>query len=286
MKKMHVLFVGLCTGFLLMHGQTAAQDTEIFQSDKLVKMWESPQSLKVPESVCFDPSSGFLYVSNVNGMPAEKDGNGFISKLNLDGTVAELIWVEGLNAPKGMGIANGKLYVTDIDRVAEIDIGSGTVVFYDFPGAQFLNDIAIDGNGKVYVSDMMSARIYRLFQGRQETWLDDEKISGPNGLYVEKNDLLIGCKKIVRADISTGKFSVWLEGTGGIDGLEAVGDGRYVFSDWQGNVYLVNKDKSIEKILDTTPAGINAADIEFIPAKMLLLVPTFGDNRVIAYELH
>ena len=77
----------------------------------------------------------------------------------------------------------------------------------------------------------------------------------------------------------------WLEETGGIDGLEGVGDGRYLFSDWSGNVYLVGKDKKIEKIMDTTPAGINAADIEFIPEKKLLLVPTFGDNRIMAYEL-
>jgi hypothetical protein len=81
-------------------------------------------------------------------------------------------------------------------------------------------------------------------------------------------------------------LTTWLEETGGIDGLEATGDGRYVFSDWSGNIFLVGRDKSIEKILGTAEAKINAADIEYIPSKNLLLVPTFFDNRVMAYELH
>ena len=97
--------------------------------------------------------------------------------------------------------------------------------------------------------------------------------------------MLIGCKKIVRADIRDKTFYEWLGDTGGIDGLKGTGDGRYLFSDWQGSVYLVSKDKTIEKILDTSGAGINAADIEYIPAMKLLLVPTFNDNRVMAYKL-
>jgi hypothetical protein len=30
---------------------------------------------------------------------------------------------------------------------------------------------------------------------------------------------------------------------------------------------------------------VNAADIEYIPSLKLLLVPTFNDNRVMAYEV-
>lgn len=281
-----MLFVFFLAGAIF-NLMTWAQEKQVFQSEKLIKLWETAQTLQVPESVCHDPVNNILYVANVNGKPTDKDDNGFISKLSPEGKIIELKWVTGLNAPKGMGIYQGKLYVTDIDRVAAIDISSGKILkFFDFPEAQFLNDIDIDSKGNVYISDMMSARVYRISEEKMEIWLDDEMLSGPNGLFIEGNELLIGCKKIVRANLSTGKFSVWVDDTGGIDGLEAVGDGRYVFSDWQGNVYLVSKDKSIEKILDTTPAGINAADIEFIPSKMLLLVPTFSDNRVMAYKLN
>ena len=261
-----------------------AQDVKIFQSNKLVKKWETPAVFEVPESVCID--GGLLYVSNVNGKPTDKDGNGFIAILSLDGNVSKAPYISGLNAPKGMGIYHRKLFVTDIDRVAEIDLQNKTIVrFYDFPEAKFLNDIAIDQKGAVYISDVMSTRIYRIYDGKTEIWLDDPILTGPNGLYVEENQLLIGCNKIVSVGLEDKKVTVWLDNTGNIDGLEGTGDGRYIFSDWQGSVYLVGNDKKIEKVLDTSAAGINAADIEYIPSLKLLLVPTFNDNRVMAYEL-
>lgn len=265
--------------------QTLGQE-KIFQSDKLVNKWETPKELQTPESICYDPVNQVLYVANINGKPTDKDGNGFISTLSLDGKIIELRWVAGLNAPKGMGIYKGSLYVTDINRVAEIDIKSKSITkFFDFPDAQFLNDIAIDQFGAVYISDMMSTRIYRIYNDKAELWLDDLVLTNPNGLFVENDKLMIGCEKIVLVGLKDKKTLVWLDETGGIDGLEGTGDGRYIFSDWSGNVYVVGADKNIEKLLDTTPAGMNAADIEFIPEKKLLLVPTFGDNRVMAYEL-
>lgn len=255
-------------------------------SDQLTKKWETPQTLQVPESVCYDPSANVLYVANINGKPADKDGNGFISKVGMDGTILQLSWVTGLNGPKGMGVYLGKLYVTDIDRVAEIDIATGKILrFYDFPEAKFLNDIAIDDQGAVYVSDSGGTRVYKIFLGVAEVWLDDPILVSPNGLCVSGQYLMIGCDKILQADLTTRKLTEWLAGTGSIDGLEPTGDGRYLFSDWQGSVYLVGLDKKKEKILDTSPVKINAADIDYIPMMKMLLVPTFFDNRVMAYEL-
>lgn len=284
MKKLVALFVLLLCSLATLPG--FSQSDQVFQSDKLVKKWESPATLSIPESVCFDQDRNFLYVSNINGNPTEKDGNGFIAIISLEGRVLNASWISGLDAPKGMGIYKGTLYVTDIDRVAAIDIENEIIMqFYEFPEAKFLNDIAIDEKGAVYISDMKSTRIYRIFNGQTETWLEDPTLTNPNGLFVEENELMIGCRKIVRTDITSKKSLIWLENTGGIDGLEGTGDGRYLFSDWQGNVYLIGADKKIEKILDTTFAGINAADIEYIPELNLILVPTFGDNRVMAYEL-
>jgi hypothetical protein len=282
MKKIF-LFSAMILFFFTISGM--AQGYKIFQSDKLVKKWETPPELMVPESVCFDSAGMVLFVSNINGKPNDKDGNGFISKLSPDGKILELRWVTGLNAPKGMGIFKRKLFVADIDRVAEIDIESMKIVrFYDFPETKFLNDIAVDQKGAVYISDIMATRIYRIYDSKAEIWLDDASLTSPNGLFIEGKQLLIGCNKITRVGIEDKKITVWLDNTGGIDGLEGTGDGSYLFSDWQGNVYLAGTDKKIEKILDTSLAGINAADIEFITSMKLLLVPTFNDNRVMAYE--
>lgn len=264
-----------------------SQEKAVFQGDKLVKSWESPNTLLTPESVCNDPAGHQLFVSNINGKPTEKDGNGFIARLSADdGSILELRWVTGLNAPKGMGIYDGVLYVADIDRVAAIDIKAKSIIkFYEFPDAEFLNDIAIDRYGAVYISDMMSTRIYRINGGKTEIWLDDPVLTHPNGLYAENDCLVIGCKKIVKAGLNDKKLTVIADNTGDIDGLEGLGDGCYIFSDWQGNVFITTTDKKIEKILDTTPAGMNAADIEFVPVTQMLFVPTFLDNRVVAYRL-
>ena len=80
--------------------------------------------MRTPESVYLDEGSGYLYVSQINGNPGEKDGNGRISKLGLDGSVVTADWVTGLNAPKGLRSFAGTLWVADIDEVLAIDIAS------------------------------------------------------------------------------------------------------------------------------------------------------------------
>jgi sugar lactone lactonase YvrE len=186
-----------------------------------------------------------------------------------------------------MGIVGSILYVTDIDRVAQIDLTSGEIKkFYEVPMASFLNDIAVDKSGNVYVSDMMDTKIYRISADTIGLWLDDQVLTSPNGLFVQDDQLLIGCQKIVKAGLGDGKIQEWVRETGGIDGLEGTGDGSYLFSDWQGNVYLLNNEQKIEKLIDLNTEQKNAADIEFNPVDNILYVPTFGANTVIAYKLN
>ena len=94
-------------------------------------LWKSGQDFKVPESVCFDKANNVLYVANINGKPSNKDDNGFISKLSVEGKIIEKEWITGLHAPKGMGVYEDFLYVSDIDRVAKISIKEGKIVFFD-----------------------------------------------------------------------------------------------------------------------------------------------------------
>ncbi len=277
---------GLLLILVILSFNSFTQDTKIFQSDKLTKKWETKPVFQIPESVCFDAERNVLYVSNINGKLTDMDGNGYISKCSLTVEILEQKCITGLDAPKGMGVYKNLLYVSDIDRVAEIDIISGKINrFFETADAKFLNDIAIDDQGNVYISDMNSNKIYRISGGKISVWLDDALTPNPNGLFVDVKNLLIGCGKIVKTDLVSRKPAVMIDNTGSIDGLEGTGDGRYLFSDWKGNVYLTSTGLSIEKILNLTPAGMNAADIEYIPSKKLLLVPTFSDNRMIAFEL-
>ena len=89
-----------------------------------------------PESAVLDAAQGVIYVSNVNGDASAADGNGYIAKLSLKGEILDKEWVTGLNAPKGLALHDGKLYVSDIDELAVIDTASGKITAkHKAPGA-------------------------------------------------------------------------------------------------------------------------------------------------------
>ena len=62
------------------------------------QVWEAA-GFEAPESALYDAERDVIYVSNVVGQAAEKDGQGYISKLGPDGQVVEQQWATGLNAP-------------------------------------------------------------------------------------------------------------------------------------------------------------------------------------------
>ena len=116
--------------------------------------WEL-DGLHNPESAVYDPVLNHLYVSNVDGSPNDKDRNGFISIVSLDGKIINKKWVTGLNAPKGLTLHGRTLYTTDIDELVSINIDNGQITNrFKVDDAKFLNDVAADKNGNVYVSDM------------------------------------------------------------------------------------------------------------------------------------
>ncbi len=255
-------------------------------ADTIVFKWETAPELKTPESVKYDRNRNVLYVANINGNPTDEDTNGFISKLSLDGEIIELEWVTGLNAPKGMGIFNDYLYVTDINKIVKISIESGEIISEYSADAKFLNDIDIDADGNVYVSDMASDRIFRLSKDTFDVWLQSDKFIKPNGLFVNNEKLLVGThSRVFSVDIKTKEMITAIDSTGGIDGLEYVGNNQYVFSDWSGHIQLTKPENQLKLILNTAKDTIQAADIEYCKERDLILVPTFFHNTVSAYEL-
>jgi len=257
----------------------------ISNAQRLEKVWETTAELKTPESALYDQDGDIIYVANINGDPSEKDGNGFISILNSDGSVKNLEWVKNLNAPKGMAIFKGKLYVADIDQLVEIDIEKGSIVAkYDAPDAVFLNDVTACMNGMIFVSDTRTAKIHVLNEGKFTVWMEGKPLETPNGLMAEKGKLLVGDKNIYEVDIKTKKTTLLIEDAGGVDGLEKNNDGDLVFSNWPGKIFIHKNGKTI-KLLDTTEKNLNTADIDYDLKHDLVLVPTFFDNHIIAYKI-
>lgn len=250
----------------------------------LTLLWETADSLATNESVLFDETTGILYVSNIEGQdPQQKDGKGSIATVSKEGKIINPAWVSGLNAPKGMAISAGKLYVTDIDQLVEIDIATAKVSNkWKVEGAVFLNDVAAH-NGTVYFSDMNTGKVHAYANGAITTV--SEGHTSLNGLAVAGDGTIYGLDasglKKWNADGTTTIINATV--TGG-DGLVILGDGNYIASRWQGEIYFAN-DSTQTLMLDTKAAESNTADIGYNAAQKIVYVPTFFKNKVAAYKL-
>lgn len=254
---------------------------------KLTEKWQATEGLKTPESVFYDTENDLFYVSNINGNPTEKDHNGYISKVGVDGKTIKAKWIQGLHAPKGMHLDGQTLYVTDIDRFVIIDTKKEvTSKIIDVKGAKFLNDVTVSPQGDVYITDSEVQAIYKYNEGSVEKWLDLGDYSFPNGLRFYNGNIIVGvADHILAIDPSTQKISVIASGTGGIDGIAKDNKGNYIISDWNGIISYVMPEKGKKELLNVKDKDINTADFEYIPSKNMIYVPTFFDNKVVAYEI-
>lgn len=265
------------------------EDSVTISLPSISKIWASDTLVQTPESVIYNTADSILYVSCIAGVPpTAKDGDGYISKLSVeDGSIIKLKWVTGLNAPKGMGILDGKLYVTDIDVIVEIEIASGTIL-NKFPveGATFLNDIDVSDEGDVYISDMGTQTILLLKDGLVSKFVASAEFNGPNGISIKGNKLMLstfGSGNFFEIDRGDASYRVVTDSIFGGDGVEQSGD-DFLVSSWNGELYLVKTDGTKSKLLDTK-GGANTADIEFISETNTIFVPTFFGNQVVAYKL-
>jgi len=260
----------------------------LINSGTMHLQWETMPGLKIPESVLYDTATGLIYVSNVDGNPSAKDSAGFISTLSTDGKILKTEWVIGLNAPKGMGILNNHLFVSDIDQVVEIDIATASILNrYNVEGSKFLNDIAVDPEtGMIFITDSGTGQVYVLQNGFVNLWLQGPMFKGANGLFLQGKTLYIGTgNSIMQADIVSGEVLVCVSGTGGVDGLFMNSDKKFIYSDWKGSVFMAEMKKKPELLINISTQKQNAADFGIILSKNLILIPTFSDNRVVCYSL-
>ncbi len=237
------------------------------------------------EAVRHDPTADVYLVANINGDPTEKDDNGFIARVSPDGEITDLRWIDGeagdfeLNAPKGMAIKGDTLFVADIDVVRAFDRESGAHI-EDRPvdGAQFLNDIAIDGAGSLWVTDTFRMSLHRMDGMSAETIVEGEDFGQPNGVDIHGDGLAVllwggGTKHV---DPTTGAVGDMPAPEGEqLDGIVMMDDGSYLVSSWDlVGVVRVASDGTVTEVAGDIP---EAADIGFDFARNRLLVPTFGN---------
>jgi outer membrane protein assembly factor BamB len=259
---------------------------------KLEKLWLT-EGLNIPESVLFyaDEKASHLFVSQVEGDPNVVDGKGGIAKLALTGAIIDAAWVTGLNAPKGMAIYDGKLYVSDISEVVVINIKKKSVEKkIPVAGAQFLNDLVIDSQGTIYISDTLANKVFRIKNGAveknaaAEMYLD--KIETANGLRMLGSNLIVGAgTQLLLFDRDKNRLVLASGFAKAIDGIELVGQKGFIVSCWSGLIYFVSTSGQLDLLIDSQQSKINTADIGFDPTTQTVYVPNFSKNSVTAYKL-
>ena len=124
-------------------------------SQNLKRMTTFRDGLSAPAAVVYDKDRDRYLVSNVAGKLTETDRNGSIAAFSAGGKAQNPRFITaGLNAPKGLAIADKTLYVADIDVVKRFDVESGAARGeIRIPGASYLAGMAVGGDGSVFVCD-------------------------------------------------------------------------------------------------------------------------------------
>ena len=255
--------------------------------------------LETPESVLYEERDDVYLVSNINGTPTDTDDNGFIARISPDGTVEQLRWIDAaasedvtLNAPKGLALKGDTLFVTDIDAVRACDLTTGApLTSWQVPGATFLNDLVVDADGTLYVSDSGlnpdfsssgTDAIYRFEGGRPVAVIADTALHRPNGLAARNGELLVApfaSNQVLR--VTAGGDSVETVATlpgGQLDGIVRLDDGSLLVSSWETQtVYRIPVDGAPVAVVEdvTSPA-----DIGYDPQRRRVLIPVFNENRL------
>ena len=251
--------------------------------------------LESPNSFVGDPSGKEYFISNINGEPGERDNNGFITKLNAEGKVTKLKFIQGgvaevlLHAPKGMTLVGPVLYVADLDQLRGFDKTTGklvtTVSFPSRSHAQVsLTDVAASPTGFLYASDQAANSIYRINPSANhqvDLLIHDERLAGPAGIAIhpKTNHLItVSWEKGKILEItpdgqlseleSNGFFTSRFQNLSGVD-FDQWGN-MYVSDFTKGKIWRMTRDHRFQVIAEYLPAP---ADIGIDRANNLILVP-------------
>jgi len=261
--------------------------------------------LSGPESVRYDPAQDLYFVSNFNGTLTAKDNNGFISRVRPDGTIDSLKFVAAgrngvtLHAPTGMAISGDTLWVADVQVARAFDRRTGAPlgsVSFAGLGAHLLNDVAVDPNGTVYITDTgirLGAngailhpgpdRIFRIGPGhRPQVAVQADTLDGPNGIAWDS----AAGRFIVLSFEGKGIFAwtpgqkapaVVATGPGQCDGVEPIGGGRTLVTCWADSSLDLLAGNRLTRVVGNLP---HPADIGVDTRRHRVAVPVSARNTV------
>ena len=241
------------------------------------------------EAVSFDPALNVYFVSNINGDPGIKDGNGFITRITADGVVDSLHFIQGgrngvtLNGPMGSRVQGDTLWVLDVDVLRGFNARTGAplkAINLAPQGAGFLNDLAIGPDGDFYITDtgvrpvsgnlqhVAPDRIYHVDRsGKVTIAIENAALSSPDGIGWDP-----ARRRLVLAPFGGKAVQEWhpedkaptdlAPGPGKFDGVEVEPDNTIVVTIWNDStVSTLNGNKLVKKIRLSMPPADASVDV-------------------------
>jgi sugar lactone lactonase YvrE len=256
-----------------------------------------------PESVV-QWSDSLLFVSNIGPERGTEIHDGFISVVWINGQIKDSILIDGLDDPKGQYFdkKQNRLFVSDINKVWEVELGTKAKKAIIADSAEFLNDITMDAEGHIYVSDMFRSSIYKSIESDTgiiiKEWLKGEELACPNGLLYDNGKIIMASwgqitgSKAKEARASELKaleinsetiFNLSKSAIGNLDGIQRNGN-EYLVTDWvNGGVFGIDSLGNHYEIMATEKS---VGDFLYIENKGLLILPMNHQNRVDFVYLH
>ena len=253
------------------------------------------------ESVSYDAERD-LYVAVNAGMPQDVVPNdGYISLVNPDGTAHTLKWIGvnrnglTLNHPLGSDIANGMLYVVDIDTVRWFDIKTGEPRgSVPVAGVTRFNDLEVADDGTMYATqtgttDPESWRVYKITpKGEAALFASGAPLNLPNGIAFDPKGNVVVVNVGSNAVLTyapDGKLLATEQSTdAGNDGLVVLPDGtKYVSSVRMGTVARIRPGQKAEQIATGIPT---AASMTYDSKRNRLLIPMNDWNAITIVDLN
>lgn len=247
-----------------------------------------------PEAVRYDPDQEVYFISNFNGGGNDQDSTGFITKADAQGNITELKFMTGteeapLHAPRGMFIVDETLWVADVLGVHGFDKNTGLQTdFIDFTEFEigFLNDVAADQNGVLYITDTGTSKVYKVDDDEVSVFLEDLP-HAPNGITLNPNsgDFLLapwnGDQTFYEFN-SSGELTEFATLEGGFfDGIEFIGTNLFSASQADSSIRIYRPMK--EKILIKTTG--RPADIGINTHKNHVAVPYIALDKVEIWDI-
>ena len=267
--------------------------------------------LHAPESALYDPDQDVWFISNMFGYGSVKDGNGYIVRANAADMSGATMLVQGgrngasLDAPKGMTLHGDTLWVTDIDVLRGFHRRTGaTLAAIDFRphGAVLLNDVTVGGDGRLYVTDsgIRMTEIGVIYSGGEKIFAvgpgraigvvaEGSSLGHPNGITWDSAGRRLVVVSFHPFDSRAYAFgpadttrTTLATGPGRFDGVEALPDGRILFTAWtDSSVHLVGAGSDTRIVRNLW----QPADLGLDRRRMRVAVPVVVRDRVELWAL-